>query len=255
VSWLTDPERRYRRLYKPLAFIACLVPLAWAVAGVLGLPVPGMPGLGPDPVRRVLGIFGHSALNLLLLTLAITPLRHLTGQARLLLLRRMLGLFAFTYALLHFVVYAGPFEGFSGAAVVKDIAKRPYTTIGFLALVLLVPLAVTSTNAMMRRLRRRWQSLHRLVYPIAILGVWHYWWQVKKDIREPLLYAALLALLLGWRVWRSWRAARMRAAHAPAPRAATSRSLPPTAPGTAAGAAPSPGRTPPPFHPSRACSQ
>jgi methionine sulfoxide reductase heme-binding subunit len=204
VAFFDTSDRRYRRLYKPLVFIACLVPLAWVVGGVAGLPVPG---LGPDPVRRVLGILGHSALNLLLLTLAVTPLRQLTGQARLLLLRRMLGLFAFSYVLLHFIVYAGPFEGFSAAAVVKDIAKRPYTTIGFLALLLLVPLAVTSTNAMMRRLKRRWQSLHRLVYAIAILGVWHYWWQVKKDIREPLIYAGLLALLLGWRGWRWARGA------------------------------------------------
>jgi methionine sulfoxide reductase heme-binding subunit len=238
VSPFANPERRYRLLYKPLVFAACLVPLAWAAAGVLGLPVPT---LGPDPVRRVLGIFGHAALNLLLITLSVTPLRQLTGQSRLVLLRRMLGLFAFTYALLHFMVYAGPFEGFSGAAVVKDIAKRPYTTIGFLALLLLVPLAVTSTNAMMRRLKRRWQRLHRLVYPIAILGVWHYWWQVKKDIREPLIYAAALALLLGWRVVRAARA--------------TSRSAPPKAPGTAAGAAPSPGKTRLPFLPSRACSR
>jgi methionine sulfoxide reductase heme-binding subunit len=204
MAFLETADRRYRLLYKPLVFVACLVPLLWTIAGVLGLPVPS---LGPDPVRRVLGILGHSALNLLLLTLAITPLRHLTGQARLLLLRRMLGLFAFSYALLHFMVYAGPFEGFSAAAVIKDITKRPYTTIGFLALLLLVPLAVTSTNAMMRRLKRRWHSLHRLVYAIAILGAWHYWWQVKKDIREPLVYASLLALLLGWRGWRWARAA------------------------------------------------
>ena len=239
MSLFDSADRRYRLLYKPLVFAACLVPLAWAVAGVLGLPVPR---LGPDPVRRVLGIFGHSALNLLLITLSVTPLRQLTGQARLLLLRRMLGLFAFSYALLHFMVYAGPFESFSGAAVVKDIAKRPYTTIGFLALLLLVPLAVTSTNAMMRRLKRRWQRLHRLVYVIAILGVWHYWWQVKKDIREPLIYATLLALLLGWRAWR-------------AARTATSRSAPPRAPGTGAAAAPSPGRTRLPFRPYRACSR
>jgi sulfoxide reductase heme-binding subunit YedZ len=234
-----NAERRYRLVYKPLVFAACLVPLAWAVAGVLGLPVPS---LGPDPVRRVLGIFGHSALNLLLVTLSVTPLRQLTGQSRLLLLRRMLGLFAFSYALLHFMVYAGPFESFSAATIVKDITKRPYTTIGFLALLLLVPLAVTSTNAMMRRLKRRWQRLHRLIYPIAILGVWHYWWQVKKDIREPLIYAGLLTLLLGWRAWRSLRPA-------------TSRSAPPTVPGTGAGAAPSRGRRRLPFLPSRACSR
>ncbi|MGB8694264.1 MAG: protein-methionine-sulfoxide reductase heme-binding subunit MsrQ [Steroidobacteraceae bacterium] len=213
----TNPvERRYRLVYKPLLFVACLVPLAWAVGGVLGLPVPS---LGADPVRKVLGILAHSALNLLLITLCVTPLRQLTGNAQLLRLRRMLGLFAFSYALLHFLTYLGPFQGFSWAAIVKDLVKRPYITIGFAALVLLVPLAVTSTNAMMRRLKRRWQSLHRLIYVIAILGVWHYWWQVKKDIREPLIYVALLALLLGWRLWRRQRSA-------------TSRSASPTAPGT-----------------------
>ena len=199
MSFLGSPDRRYRLLYKPLVFVACLVPLAWAVAGVLGLPVP-RPGSRPGAARaRHLRPLGAQPL---LLTLTVTPLRQLTGQSRLLLLRRMLGLFAFSYVLLHFMVYAGPFESFSGAAIVKDIAKRPYITIGFLALLLLVPLAVTSTNAMMRRLRRRWQRLHRLVYLIAVLGVWHYWWQVKKDIREPLIYATLLALLLGWRAWR-----------------------------------------------------
>lgn len=220
-------DRRYRLVYKPVLFLACLVPLAWAGAGVIqstgvaGLPVPS---LGVDPVRRVLGIFGHSALNLLLITLSVTPLRQLTGNAQLLRLRRMLGVFALCYALLHFATYVGPFQGFSWSAIVKDLVKRPYITIGFAALLLLLPLAITSTNAMMRRLKRRWQSLHRLIYPIAILGVWHYWWQVKKDIREPLIYAGLLAVLLGWRLWRR------RAATSPA---ATSKSAPPRAPETA----------------------
>ena len=209
-------ERRYRFLYKPLLFIACLVPLAWCISGTLGLPVPA---LGADPPRKVLGILGHTALNLLLITLAVTPLRQLTGNAHLLRLRRMLGVFAFSYALLHFINYVGAIQGFSGTLILKDIYKRPYITIGFAALLLLLPLAITSTNGMMRRLKRRWQSLHRLIYPIAILGVWHYWWQVKKDLREPLIYAALLAALLGWRLWRRQRA--------------TSRSASPTAPGTA----------------------
>ena len=91
----------------------------------------------------------------------------------------------------------------TSAAIFEDIVKRPYITIGMLALLLLIPLAVTSTNGMMRRLGRRWQTLHRLIYPIAILGVWHYWWQVKKDIREPLLYVAILALLLGYRLFKA----------------------------------------------------
>lgn len=209
-------ERRYRRVYKPLLFVACLVPLAWVVGSLLGLP---LPSLGADPVRKVLGILAHSALNLLLITLSVTPLRQLTGNAQLLKVRRMLGLFAFSYALLHFLTYIGPFQGFSWAAIVKDLVKRPYIMIGFAALVLLVPLAVTSTHAMMRRLKRSWQSLHRLIYLIAILGVWHYWWQVKKDIREPLIYAVLLSLLLGWRLWRRQRSA-------------TSRIAAPTVPGT-----------------------
>ena len=238
-SILRSADRRYRFIYKPALFLACLVPLLWAVAGASGLPVPG---LGADPVRRVLGIFGHSALNLLLLTLSVTPLRQLTGQARLLLLRRMLGLFAFSYALLHFFTYAGPFQSFSAQAILKDVVKRPYVTIGFTALLLLVPLALTSTNAMMRRLKRRWHSLHKLVYVIAALGVWHYWWQVKKDIREPLIYATVLAALLGWRWSRR-------------PRTATSKSALPTAPGTNAAAAPLPDTTRRRYHPYRVYSQ
>jgi sulfoxide reductase heme-binding subunit YedZ len=130
----------------------------------------------------------------------------------------MLGLFAFGYALLHFWVYLALDLEFNFRTLFADIAKRPYITIGFTALLLLIPLAVTSTNRMMRRLGRRWQKLHRLIYPIAILGVWHFYWQVKRDIRQPLLYAGILAVLLGYR----WMRARRRAA--PAPAAATSKS-------------------------------
>ena len=220
-------DTRYRFLYKPALFLACLVPLAWVLAAIANieagthLPVPT---LGADPVRRMLGIFGHSALNLLFVTLCVSPLRVLTGNAQLLRLRRMLGVFSFSYALLHFLVYVGPFQGFDARAIAGDLVKRPYITLGFAALLMLLALAATSTNGWMRRLGRRWQRLHRLVYAIAVLGVWHYWWQVKKDIREPLLYAAILALLLGWRLWKR------RTAQARATAAATSRSVPPTAP-------------------------
>lgn len=213
-------DRRYRLVYKPLLFVACLVPFAWALGGVLAgsglLPSSSLLDLGADPVRKVLGIVGKTTLNLLLLTLLVTPLRQLTGNANLLRLRRMLGVFAFFYACLHFLVYVGAFQAFNWDDIVKDIVKRPYITLGFTALLMLIPLAVTSTNAMMRRLKRRWQVLHRLIYPVAILGVWHYWWQVKQDIREPLIYAAILAVLLGWRLWKR--------------HAATSRSAPPTTP-------------------------
>ncbi len=180
-------------------FLAALVPAALLLGGALGV---GPRQLGADPVRALLHSCGITALNLLLITLLVTPLRQLTGLPQLQRLRRMLGLFAFFYAVLHVTVYAWLDQGLDFAAIGADIVKRPYITIGFLALLMLVPLAVTSTNGMMRRLRKRWQTLHTLIYPIAILGVWHFWWQVKKDIREPLLYAAMLALLLGYRVLR-----------------------------------------------------
>ncbi len=202
-------DRRYRYAYKPALFLACLVPLACAAGGVLGLPVPT---LGADPVRKVLGIFGHSALNLLLITLCVTPFRYITGNANLLRLRRMLGVSAFSYALLHFLTYLGPYQAFMWQVILHDVMKRPYITIGFAALLLLTPLAITSTNAMMRRLKRRWQSLHRLIYVIATLGVWHYWWQTKSDIHEPLLYAVILATLLGWRLWRRQHKATSKSA-------------------------------------------
>lgn len=210
-------DQRYRFVYKPLAFTACLVPFLWALDGVLaasGVALPGtlpVPELGADPVRRVLGIVGKSALNLLLVTLAVTPLRQLTGNVHLLRFRRMLGLFAFVYALLHFLVYL-VFQGFSWPEILQDIVKRPYITLGFTALLLLLPLAATSTSGMMRRLKQRWIALHRLIYPIAVLGVWHYWWQVKKDFREPLIYAAILAALLAWRAWTQLAARRRKSA-------------------------------------------
>jgi methionine sulfoxide reductase heme-binding subunit len=205
--------QRYRWIYKPLVFAACLVPLVWLACGAFGW---FGASLGADPVKELEHECGKTALNLLLLTLAVTPVRELTGQPQLLRLRRMLGLFAFFYVVVHFTIYVVLDLELNFATLGADIAKRPYITIGFGALLLLVPLAVTSTNGMMRRLGRRWQSLHRLVYVIAILGVWHFYWQVKRDVREPLIYAAILAALLGYRVVR----ARMRRRAAVTPAAA-----------------------------------
>jgi sulfoxide reductase heme-binding subunit YedZ len=199
--------QRYRFIYKPLVFIACLAPLAWLASGAFGWF--GV-SLGPDPVKELEHECGKTALNLLLLTLAVTPVRELTSQPQLLRLRRMLGLFVFFYVVLHFTIYLVLDLELNFATLGADIAKRPYITIGFTALLLLIPLAVTSTNRMMRRLGRRWQTLHRLVYVIAVLGVWHFYWQVKRDVREPLLYAGILAVLLGYRVVRAL--ARRRAA-------------------------------------------
>ena len=201
-------EQRYRLLYKPLVFVASLLPLAWLLCGAFGwLDF----SLGADPVKKLEHECGKWALNFLLITLAVTPLRHLANLPHLPRLRRMLGLFAFFYVLLHFAVYLCLDLEFNFRTLFTDIAKRPYITIGFLALLLLIPLAVTSTNRMMRRLGRRWQKLHRLVYVIAVLGVWHFYWQVKRDIREPLIYAGILAVLLIYRWARSRRRATSRA--------------------------------------------
>ena len=194
--------QRYRYLYKPLVFVAGLAPLAWMICGALQL---FGASLGADPVKKLEHECGKTALNFLLLTLAVTPVRTLTGLPQLLRLRRMLGLFVFFYAVVHFTVYLVLDLELNLPLVGADIVKRPYITVGFTALLLLVPLALTSTNGMMRRLGRRWQSLHRLIYVIAALAVWHFYWQVKRDVREPLLYLGMLALLLGYRLVR-WRA-------------------------------------------------
>jgi len=192
--------QRYRFIYKPLVFTACLVPLVWLACGAFGWLGAT---LGVDPVKELEHECGKTALNLLLLTLAVTPVRELSGQPQLLRLRRMLGLFAFFYVVLHFTIYLVLDLELNFATLGTDIAKRPYITIGFTGLLLLIPLAVTSTNGMMRRLGRRWQSLHRLVYVIAVLGVWHFYWQVKRDVREPLIYAGILGILFGYRLVRA----------------------------------------------------
>ncbi|HEY1899646.1 MAG TPA: protein-methionine-sulfoxide reductase heme-binding subunit MsrQ [Steroidobacteraceae bacterium] len=216
-------EQRYRYVYKPTVFVASLVPAALLLCGALGW---FGQDLGADPVAKLLHTCGKTGLNFLLLTLLVTPVRRLTGFTHLVRLRRMLGLFAFFYLVVHFTVYLVLDQQLNYHSVLQDIVKRPYITIGFAALLLLIPLAITSTNRMMRRLGRRWQKLHRLIYLIAILGVWHYWWQVKKDIRQPLLYVGMLAVLLGYRVL----VAVLNRARARAARAVTSRSAPATIP-------------------------
>jgi sulfoxide reductase heme-binding subunit YedZ len=190
------------RVLKIMVFLLCMVPLAVLLLGTFGLA--GM-SLGANPIEELIHSCGKWGLKFLLITLAVTPLRRLTGWNWLIRFRRMLGLFAFFYILLHFLVYAGLDQRFDLAVILEDIAERPYITIGMAALVLLIPLAVTSTNGMMRRLGRRWKQLHRLVYPIAILGVWHFYWQVKLDTLEPIIYAAILAALLGYRLVSSRR--------------------------------------------------
>lgn len=188
-----------RRLAKPLLFLLCLIPLARLV--VLAFT----DGLGANPIELVTRSTGTWTLVFLLITLSVTPLRRLSGRAELLRFRRMLGLFAFFYACLHFTTYIWWDQFFDWAGIVKDVIKRPFITMGFAAFLLLIPLAATSTHAMMRRLGRRWQTLHRAVYFIAAAGVVHYWWLVKKDITQPAIYGIVLTVLLGYRVAVWWR--------------------------------------------------
>ena len=192
-----------RRVLKTLVFVACSLPLAWLVARAFDFGGT----LGANPIEMIQDTLGQWGLRLLLITLAITPLRDWFDASWLVPLRRMLGLFAFSYVLLHFLTWLVLDQGLYFSGVLEDIAKRPFITIGFLALVLLVPLAATSTNGMIRRLGgKRWKRLHRLIYPVSLLAVWHYYWQVKADVREPLIYAAIVAVLLGWRIWKVRRA-------------------------------------------------
>ncbi|TJZ77457.1 sulfite oxidase heme-binding subunit YedZ [Chitiniphilus eburneus] len=179
-----------RRL-KTVVFLLCLGPLAWTAWRVPA---------AVNPVEYVTHQTGLWALIFLLITLSITPLRRITGHNELIRLRRMLGLFAFFHACLHFLTWLALDHQFDLGAMWHDVVKRPFITVGFSAFVLLIPLAVTSTDAMMRRLKRNWARLHRLIYPIAILAVLHFWWLVKRDITEPAIYAVVLAMLLGWRI-------------------------------------------------------
>jgi sulfoxide reductase heme-binding subunit YedZ len=191
-----------RRTLKPLLFLLCSLPLAWLLARAFGI---AGNGLGANPIDEIMDRLGEWGLRLLLATLCVTPLATELRKPWLMGVRRMLGLFAFTYLCLHFLNWLVLDQWFDLQAIAADIAKRPYITVGFSGFLLLVPLAVTSSAGWMRRLGRRWHKLHRLIYPAAILGCTHFWWQVKADWREPAVYAALLVALLAWRVLRARR--------------------------------------------------
>lgn len=188
-----------------MLFVALAAPLAHLAARAFGL---GGATLGANPVAALTDALGLWALRLLLATLALTPLRQLTGSVRWLLYRRMLGLYAFVYLSLHLAMYFAVDQGFDWRVLLEDIAKRRWITLGVAAFVLLVPLAATSTGSAQRRLGRRWQRLHYAIYPATLLGCWHYYWQVKRDVREPLLYAAVFALLMLVRAARRLRRRR-----------------------------------------------
>jgi methionine sulfoxide reductase heme-binding subunit len=216
LSWLRQPTPRAIAWVRRLACMLALVPLARLVAGVF------TDRLGANPIEVITRATGEWTLILLLVTLAVTPLRRLTGLNWLLRLRRMLGLTAFFYGCLHLVTYLWLDQFFDLAAIAKDIVKRPFITAGFTAFLLLLPLAITSTDAMVRRLGgRRWLALHRLAYVATAIGVVHYWWLVKADVREPLFYAVILAVLLAMRL--AWRRTAAVAARRSAAQAAIER--------------------------------
>jgi methionine sulfoxide reductase heme-binding subunit len=181
------------KIFKVAVFLTSLTPLA--LLGWFALT----DNLGANPIEVITHWTGDSTIIFLLITLTVTPLRKLTGWNDAIKFRRMLGLCAFFYACLHFTTYIWLDQFFDFPGILKDVAKRPFITVGFASVVFLIPLAVTSTSAMVRRLGKRWQKLHRAIYVIAAAGVIHYWWLVKKDIRWPLIYGTVLVVLLGYR--------------------------------------------------------
>lgn len=205
---MAKPNRRAEPriiVAKTFLHLAALAPLAILLWQAWSVAKTGGNALGADPVAEIEHRLGLWAIRFLMLTLAITPLRQLTGWNMLIRFRRMLGLYAFAYASLHFAAYLVlDLRGY-WTQVFEDIAKRPYITVGFIAWLLLVPLAVTSTTGWIKRLGRNWARLHKAVYAVAVLAVLHFWWLVKSDIREPALYAGIAALLLGWRIWKWWQ--------------------------------------------------
>ena len=192
-----DLTRQIRFLWKPITFALCLVPFVVIVGRLFEFGGT----LGANPIEALQDHFGEWGLRFVLITLAITPLRKISGRAWLLRFRRMFGLFAFFYVFMHFIVWLVLDQELLFSAILEDIVERPFITIGMLAFLLLSSLAATSTSGVRRKLGIRWQKIHNSIYLIGILGVWHYWWQVKKDITEPMIYALILGALLGYRLW------------------------------------------------------
>ncbi|TFG40293.1 MAG: sulfoxide reductase heme-binding subunit YedZ [Chromatiales bacterium] len=193
--------QQIRYVWKPVVFLLCLIPATLVLTDAF--EITGQ--LGANPIEEIQDRFGNWALRFIMITLAVTPLRRTTGWNWLSGFRRMLGLFTFFYALMHFLIWLILDRELRLSDILEDLTERPFITLGFTATVLLTALAITSFTALRRRMGQKWQTLHNAVYLIAILGVWHYWWQVKKDITEPLIYAAVLAVLLSVRIFWRWR--------------------------------------------------
>ena len=196
------PARRRRIAVKSVIWAVCLSPAVWLGLSAL------TDGLGANPIERITHRTGWWALFLLTATLAITPQRRLTDQSGWVRYRRLIGLFAFFYATLHFLTYLVLDQFFGWTYILEDIAERPFITLGFIAWLILLALAVTSTRGWIRRLRRNWQRLHRLIYGAALAGGLHFLWKVKADTREPLIFLAVIVTLLLVRAWARWRRVR-----------------------------------------------
>lgn len=191
---------RLSGLIKPAVFVVACLPAAYLAWAAVAYGLAYNPVLGANPIEAVTRSLGDWALRFLLIALAVTPVAKIAKQAGIMRLRRMLGLFAFAYAVLHLSSYVVLDQFFAWDEIGKDILKRRYITVGMAVVVLLTPLAVTSTTGWIKRLgARRWKQLHRLVYAAGVGGVLHYYWMVKADVRQPLIYATILAILLGWR--------------------------------------------------------
>lgn len=202
-----DTLRQIRLIWKPIVFTTCLLPFLLVVGDAFGITG----DLGANPIEEILDRFGNWALRFVMVALAVTPLRRLSNWNWLSRFRRMFGLFAFFYAFMHFTTWIVLDRELRVSDILEDLTERPFITLGFAAVVLLTALALTSFTAVRRRMGRRWQTLHNAVYLVGILGVWHYWWQVKKDITEPLIYAGILAALLGIRAYWQIRRSRLTA--------------------------------------------
>jgi len=192
------PEPYFTRLFKPVLFILLLLPALYYAYGIW------QDTLGANPLEAIIRGLGDWGLRILLLTLLVSPLRRIIGWPQLLRTRRMLGLYAYFYVILHLIGYLWFDQFFDWEEIWYDILERPFITIGMIAVMLLTPLALTSTKGMIRRLGKNWKRLHSLVYPISILAIIHFWMMVKLDIREPIIYSILLALLLAERLYRKF---------------------------------------------------
>lgn len=190
------------RLYlKPIVFLICLLPIILVLTDLF--EISGT--LGANPIENIQDRFGIWGLRFIVILLLISPLKKISGIIWLIQFRRMIGLFAFFYVLMHFLVWLLLEQSLLMPAIIEDVTKRPFITIGFIALLILLILASTSTSKIRRSMGKKWDKLHQSVYLASILGVWHFWWQVKKDITEPLIYAVIIFILLTYRLWDKYK--------------------------------------------------